>query len=97
MSAFATINVDNLFADSFASILTCLPEILGNYVAAALHADPNGLIPYLKGNTIAVSYPFSCVKIIINILSSMMNQALVDLSIGQGSFLSVPNVPSYKG
>ncbi|CAG9807512.1 unnamed protein product [Chironomus riparius] len=97
MTEFAAINVDNLFADSFASILTCLPELLGNYVAAALNANPNSIIPYLKGNTIAVPYPFSCVKIIINILSSMMNQALVDLSIGQGSFLTVPNVPNFRG
>jgi len=97
MNQFAAINIDSMFSDSFASILTCLPEILGNYVATALHANPNGIIPYLKGNTIALPYPFSCVKIIINILSSMMNQALVDLSIGQGSFLSRPNVPAFRG
>jgi hypothetical protein len=97
MSQLATINIDSMFSDSFSSVLTCLPDILGNYVASALHANPNDIIPYLKGNTIALPYPFSCVKIIINILSSMMNQALVDLSIGQGSFLTLPNVPSFKG
>ncbi|CAG9797369.1 unnamed protein product [Chironomus riparius] len=95
--AFISINLGDLFLESFASILECLPDILGTYVGSALHSNSNPLISYLRGDTLALPYPFSCVKIIITILSSLMNQAIVDFITASPVDLAVPNIPVYRG
>ena len=86
-----------LYLDSFATVLECLPDILGTYVGSALHSDSNALISFLKGDGLVLPYPFSCVKIITGILSSLMNQAIVDFTTAEPANFSVPNVPKYRG
>ena len=80
-----------------ASLLECVPNILGAYGGAALNANANALTAYVAGKTTRLPYPFTCVKILINIFSSLMNQAIVEFSTNQPVDLTIPVIPPYRG
>lgn len=79
-----------------ASMLECIPRILGAFVKSALNADENVLIAFVSGETSKLQYPFSCVKIITNILSSLFNQAIVSFSTNEPVNLRIPSIPPYN-
>lgn len=80
-----------------AMLLECVPRILGSYGGAALNVDGSALTAYVSGKSKTLPYPFSCVKILINFLSSIVNQAIESYSTNEPVNLKVPSIPPYSG
>ena len=83
--------------EAFASILDCLPNLVGRYVGAALNANGTAVVSYVNGNRFTLPYPFNCVKIIIDIINSLLNQALVNFVTDSPNNLVAPKIPKFRG
>ncbi|CAG9801624.1 unnamed protein product [Chironomus riparius] len=97
LNEFARINFDSLYLDSMATMLNCVPNILGAYIGSALNGISNAVAAYSSGQTSRLPYPFSCVKVLINIYSSLLNQAIVGFSTNQPINLLIPDISKYQG
>jgi len=86
-----------MYFESFASILDCLPNLVGKYVGAALNADGTSVTAYVNGNRNSLPYPFSCAKLLIDIADSLLNQALVNFVTDSPNNLALPNIPNFRG
>ena len=78
-------------------MIYCVPKILGIYIGSVLNGISSAVTAYISGQTSKLPYPFSCVKVLINIYSSLFNQAIVNFSINVPVDLSLPNIPTYRG
>lgn len=80
-----------------ATMLHCVPNILGAYIGSALNGNSNAVTSYSSGLTTRLPYPFSCVKVLINIHSSLLNQAIASFSSNEFVDLTMPKIPKYQG
>lgn len=80
-----------------ALMLKCIPKILGAYGGGALNADPNALTAFVSGKTSRLPYPYTCVRVLINFFSSLLNQAIVSFSTNEPVNLRIPSIPPYRG
>jgi hypothetical protein len=94
---FKAIGLGDMYFESFASILDCLPDLVGKYVGAALNANGAAVTSYVKGNRNSLPYPFSCAKILIDIADSLLNQALVNFVTDSPNNLVLPKIPAFRG
>lgn len=95
---FKSINFDDLFLGSFESVLDCLPNLVGKYVGGALNNNGASVTAFVSGNRSTLQYPFSCVNIIINIVNSIFNQALVNfVTDSAANVVTAPKIPNYRG
>ena len=94
---FTAINFGDLFLESFASVLACTPNLIGKYIGAALNSDGSAVTAFVSGLRMTMPYPFNCVSIIINIMNSLMNQAVVNFLTGTIADLITPTIPRFTG
>ena len=87
-----------MFLETYFTVLDCIPNLVGKYVGSALNDNSASVIAYANGNRSTLPYPFTCVKIIIDILNSILYQAHVNFVTDSASNIVVaPNVPKYRG
>ncbi|CAG9797368.1 unnamed protein product [Chironomus riparius] len=94
---FMATNFGDLFLESFASVLSCLPNLVGKYVGAALNSNGAPISAFISGIRMTMPNPFNCVNILINIINSLMNQAVVNFITGTNVDLATPNIPRFTG
>ena len=95
---FKSISFDDLFLETYFSVLDCIPNLVGKYVGSALNGNGASVTAYVSGNRSTLPNPFTCVKIIIDIINSILYQAHVNFVTDSASNIVVaPNVPKYRG
>lgn len=95
MASFASINMSNLFQESYTSVFECLPNLVGKYVGTALNANESSVIAYMGCNHSALSYPFECVKLIIDIIRNLIDRALINFVTDSPNILIAPKIPIF--